>query len=178
MFGLSREECVDRVRKFDYTTLAESVGFMTDMPVYELFLHFYLSFPNAKWILTTRDANVWAEHRKKDHLFSPYPMQEPCGYIVEPQSDEKVMAKAFLLTNDLIRCVVPAEKLLELDLFEGSTNGMMARIAEFTQLHAPEGEEAFPHVAFPVADRQAFLKGTPSIMCPDHSRSPPGRGPN
>lgn len=91
--------------------------YLVDTPVAELFLDLYWTFPDAKVILTTRPAREWAARRLVHHSV-PAPIQEPCGYL--QGHFKKNLAKLFDYHNDLVRCVVPKERLFELNFWEDS----------------------------------------------------------
>jgi len=133
-----KEQCMQDLRKFDFTAMSRSVGAILDYPVYELFIDFYLSFPNARWILTTRPSKDWASKRKGDHIETPWPMQEPCGRHIKNGTSEKLLSRVFALTNDFIRCVVPSERLLEIDVFSNPADSSMKRVRSF--LGFPDSE--------------------------------------
>merc|ERR550525_1734700 len=90
------------------------------MPSAELFFDFCWTFPDAKFILTTRPALEWAKSRK---LHLPYsslaPIEEPCGYYIDDFADE-VSAKLFEHHNNLVRCMVPKERLFEINVWTDS----------------------------------------------------------
>jgi hypothetical protein len=118
--SLCPEQCYDELRSFDFTAMSESVTAVLDTPVFELFVDFFLSFPKALWILTTRPSDDWAKRRKERHLNSAFPIQEPCGRIIGKDTSEKDLAAMFDMTNNFIRCMVPAERLMELDMFSSN----------------------------------------------------------
>jgi len=80
---------------------------------------------------------------------APVPMQEPCGYSMgDPRLGAmnetlEVHARLFDLNNDSVRCVVPKERLFEIDLFSQSIDGVMLQLSEF--LNVPPVDEEFPH---------------------------------
>lgn len=144
-----RHKCLKELRTFDYTAVADSVGAVMDFPTYELFINFYLSFPNARWILTTRPSKDWALARTTHHVNTSWPIQEPCGYHITKNSRQDTLARAFDLTNDFIRCVVPPHRLLEIDPFTQPTDDVAKRTRSFLGLPHDEvaDSQKFPHTA-------------------------------
>merc|ERR550525_2139974 len=90
------------------------------MPSAELFFDFCWTFPDAKFILTTRPALEWAKSRKLHLPYSSFaPIEEPCGYYIDDFADE-VSAKLFEHHNDLVRCMVPKERFFEINVWTDS----------------------------------------------------------
>lgn len=143
---VQRDQCLDYVRNFDYTSVTQGgVNAITDTPVAELFIDLFLTFPNARVILTTRNSVEWVQSRKKHHA-AHWPVQEPCGLQMNraPLLNDKKYAKFFDLHSELVRCLVPAERLLEFDVKTDSPErmqGLMGEIAAFLGLKFPGGLE-------------------------------------
>jgi hypothetical protein len=132
IFDACPDDCRDQLRRFDFTAIADSVIAILDTPVFEVFLDLFLSFPKATWILTTRPSGDWAKRRKERHLNSLFPIQEPCGLAIDKNTTQKELAAMFDLTNDFIRCMVPSERLMELDMFSSNvTDSAVGDIAAF-----------------------------------------------
>eukprot|EP00438_Fugacium_kawagutii_P029007 Skav204721 [mRNA] locus=scaffold1549:158218:162144:+ [translate_table: standard] len=104
-----------------------------DTPMGELFLDFYASSPNSKVILTTRDAEVWAKSRLAHHDTTAMPIQSPCGGDLSSLTVEN-SAELFRKHAKLVRCMVPPEHLLDVDVFEQPNS---TRIAEFLGVTTP-----------------------------------------
>eukprot|EP00438_Fugacium_kawagutii_P006395 Skav214728 [mRNA] locus=scaffold2250:488981:489661:+ [translate_table: standard] len=98
-----------------------------DTPMGELFLDFYAASPNSKVILTTRDADAWAKSRLAHHPRTAMPIQSACGGDVSSLTTEQ-SAELFRKHSKLVRCMVPPERLLDLDVIEQSNS---TKIAEF-----------------------------------------------
>lgn len=145
---LPRGQCQEALREFDYTGMANSVGAILDYPIYELFIDFFLAFPNARWVLTTRPSDDWAAARKEDHAGTPWPMHEPCGFHVQKNTSSKTLSRVFDSTNDFIRCVVPTDHLLEIDFFSDGTNHTMKNLRKFLGFETDDlDHEEFPHTS-------------------------------
>jgi hypothetical protein len=153
----SQEKCEKGLRSFDFSGLHDSVGAMFDTPVFELFIDFFLSFPNAVWILTTRPSHEWALKRKSGgeenellHAMSLLPMEEPCGRGVVAQSSTESLSRMFDLTNDLIRCMVPSERLLEVNFFSNQTYtmGQLVSFLGFPSVNKAFDSEVIPSAGF------------------------------
>jgi len=144
-----RERCIDAMRSFDYTTLPEEVDAIFDTPVPNIFIQLFLSFPNAKWILTTRPGKEWAAKRLLVHPIDPPAMQEPCGHALQNFTIEE---NAHLLeaSDALVRCAVNPDRLFELQLATEDTQGLLRKMGEFA------GAKDLPTVSadFPYADNE------------------------
>lgn len=158
---VSPEECVKKLHAFNYTSIADSVGAVLDSPVYELFIDLFLSFPKAVWILTTRPSDDWAKARlqQPDAFWLSWPIQEPCVSLASRpllggRPSQKNMASMFSLGNDLIRCMVAPEKLMEIDVFTKPTDGLMVDLGNFLAANGYTSKnmtlflegEAYPHI--------------------------------
>jgi hypothetical protein len=94
--------------------------FLLDTPVAELFLDLYATYPNAKYILTTRPAAKWVHARRVGHSKRELaPKQEPCREWMQHYSD-KQLEKLFNWHSELVRCMVPKDRLLEINPWEDS----------------------------------------------------------
>eukprot|EP00438_Fugacium_kawagutii_P027807 Skav220521 [mRNA] locus=scaffold6435:3307:4668:- [translate_table: standard] len=107
----------------------------------ELFLDFYAASPESKVILTLRNSEHWAQSRAKHHGTSPLPVQSPCSHTFSSLAT-KDAAQLFDLHETLVRCMVPQDHLLEvnMDLPLNST-----QIAQLLGVQ-PEFEVPFPQV--------------------------------
>lgn len=128
------ELCREAIHSFPYTkSVPRKVQYVLDTPMAELFLNFFLSFPNAKYMLTTRPTQELARKRldKGSDLLAP--LQEPCGQKLSDFSTDQ-LAELFALNSELVRCAVPARQLLEIDLWTASPDrlaGLMHELAVF-----------------------------------------------
>jgi len=108
--------------------------YLMDTPIGELFLDFYSVYPKAKFILTNRPAEKWVEARLKnrgDNEFAP--IQEPCNQKMMNYSKQDLVS-LFSYHAELVRCVVPKDRLLEINVWEDSKERMddlMPTLAEF-----------------------------------------------
>lgn len=141
------DECISSLRSFDFTSLNTSIDAVFDTPVAELFLDLYLSFPHAKFVLSVRPPLEWAESRMEYlHGVTPPPMQEPCNLVMGgPEvggNNITAHAQLFHLNNELVRCVVPQDRLFEIDL-AGPTDTVMLELSEF--LNVPRLDAEYPH---------------------------------
>lgn len=132
--------CLDGLRQFDFTSLPDEIDAILDQPVPELFLDLFLSFPKAKVILTTRPAQDWVTSRTSKYRLNNgtlLPIQEPCGLtlpVALPLLGRHGLATVFELHNSLVRCVVPKERIFEIDVFTKSQDGLMHQLAGFLDL--------------------------------------------
>jgi len=114
--GLAEAEHLRRQRNVDLTdNLPDEIYSILDTPVPNLFVSLFLAFPQARYILTTREAGAWAKSRLAYHKWAPCPMQEPVGCYVD-QFDEETLGKMVKLQDNLVRCTVPKDRLFEMDV--------------------------------------------------------------
>lgn len=92
-------------------------SYAMDTPVGELFLDEFFSFPGALFVLTKRNSTKWVKARYGHSGHELAALQEPCGHYMRSFTHEQ---NAALLDahHNLVRCVVPKERLFEINVFE------------------------------------------------------------
>lgn len=94
--------------------------YLLDTPVAELFLDFFVTYPNARYVLTNRNAKEWVHARRINHDQRELaPKQEPCREWMMHFSDE-ALESMFNWHSELVRCMVPKDRLLEINVWEDS----------------------------------------------------------
>lgn len=140
-------QCHSSLEKFDFTSLPEDVEYVLDGPVDQLFIHLFLSFPNAKFILTTRPVLAWAAKRRQ-HKITLAPLVDPCGQHVEDYPDDQILGQLEELKQRLVRCIIPKNRLLEFSVFtdrEERISGITQELANFVGIPATvSATQAFP----------------------------------
>mmetsp|Transcript_97623 Transcript_97623/g.173882 ORF Transcript_97623/g.173882 Transcript_97623/m.173882 type:complete len:314 (+) Transcript_97623:83-1024(+) len=114
MLQSGEENCRAALAEYDFTTLPSDVDYVSDTPFPETFLVFYQQFPQAKVILSTRPAAEWVQKRRA-HSGTPAPVLNPCGAGSIGNYSDQQLEIFFDAYNELVRCVVPQENLLEID---------------------------------------------------------------
>jgi hypothetical protein len=108
--------------------------YIMDTPVGELFVDFYAVYPNAKFILTNRPAESWVQTRLSNHGENEFaPVQEPCNQRMKNYSRLELVS-LFKYHAELVRCMVPKDRLLEINVWEDSKDKManlMQDLADF-----------------------------------------------
>lgn len=130
------KECRDKLNNFPFTSLSNKLDYVTDEPIDQLFLHLYLAFPNAKFILSNRPAEDYAEQRHANHTGGFAPIQDPCGDHVLFYSKPE-LAAMLGLHNDLVRCIVPSWRLFEYNLWTDPaerSNEIATKLGKFAGL--------------------------------------------
>jgi len=127
--------CYEAVEAFDFSQLPSNVDYVGDTPFPELFLDLYTQFPAAKVLLSTRSGLDWAQSRKK-HRTSVPPVLRPCGLSTVTEYEDEDLAQMLETYNDLVRCVVPPENLLEINLFD-SNKDLIDKLAAFLERDLP-----------------------------------------
>lgn len=146
--------CKQQARLFNYTGLSSSIDAVLDTPVAEMFFNIFLSFPQARVILTTRPSADWVKSRLAQDLDDGFvPLQEPCGSYLGSgpiMFNRTELAFLFDLNNDLVRCTVPKTQLFEIDVWKESKkqkDTMMMDLARFLGIRKFRGK----HIPFPNA---------------------------
>lgn len=143
------QECLERVRIIDYTKeVPAETEAIVDTPMAELFVDMILAFPNAKVILTKRPGLSWLRQRRGLFCHESWPMQEPCGKTLRSKHalKDEDMAQLLVLHDELVRCIVPPENLLEINLWTDTKErlgSLMQEIGNFI------GKPLVKHVPFP-----------------------------
>jgi len=165
--------CRKKYRDFDYTSFpGDDIDAALDSPIPEVFIDVFLSFPNAKWILTTRPSFEWAQRRVANQVKAMLPVQEPCGQFVDLDVNMTKLAGLMDLHNELVRCLVPPEKLLEIDVWQGSRDGLMKKLADFLSVELPNLNMSYPdffhsNSAHPTRDRKQLFSKMGLVECTD-----------
>lgn len=155
MSPIETQECLQQLSRYDYTNVANTYDAILDTPVAEVFLYMWRSFPNAKVLLTERNASKWVSHRLAAHHESAFaPMQNPCGlFIAYPETSKfslQQLERLYVMHSDLVQCIVPENQLLRINLFEmddDQQKGLMAKMAHFLNVSHPDAflNTKFPH---------------------------------
>jgi len=124
-----------------------------DWPTAGFFRELAEAFPAARFVLTHRDPERWADSFRKtiyrrlaerherppevrDCLEMANAVIEKTGIPVE--LDRRRLIEAFVAHSEAVRAVIPADQLLEFEVREG-----WAPLCDFLNLPAPD--DAFPH---------------------------------
>lgn len=140
------EKCIAALNTGDYGKPFEMFDLIGDLPVGTHFLDFFACRPNAKVLLTTRPAPGWAKARLRHLRDSEPPLESPCGLKMR-DAPAAVGEALFSAHDDLVRCLVPKERLFVVDVFSQSTSGLSARIANFAGRPAHLYNVPYPHVS-------------------------------
>ena len=113
---------------FDYDVFDAYDG-VTDEPIPQLFPYIYRTYPQARVILSVRNASEWVDSRVRHHPASPRPFalfdasmeiivnRKKKNRTSRPSLNPSDSALAFAMQNMLVRCLVPSHKLLVVDVF-------------------------------------------------------------
>lgn len=140
------------IHNFDFVGLLDGADGAIDCPTAEVFIDLFLSFPNAKVVLSTRPPQSWAASRLKHHSGTLVPKQEPFGAQIGSKGFESIetLAKLYQINNDFVRCVVPKQQLLEYDLWADNPDrirGLLKEIQNFAG-GSSDPDVPFPHKQF------------------------------
>lgn len=141
---LNASACHAAYRDYDYTKYPHDLDAAVDTPIPSIFLDLVLSYPNARWILTTRPIDDWVEAmQSRMPPFAFLPIQWPCGQEILKGTTSEKLRRLGDLHNDLVRCVVPPQNLFEINVWN-STDGLMNNLAEFLEIDHPARNMPFP----------------------------------
>mmetsp|Transcript_17705 Transcript_17705/g.37631 ORF Transcript_17705/g.37631 Transcript_17705/m.37631 type:complete len:339 (+) Transcript_17705:93-1109(+) len=141
------DTCDEDFNNFNYTSLPKEIDAVVDTPVDKIFLDLFLSFPNAKWLLHKRPYNDWAGSRKGSWPSKAAPIEHPCGGIQVDMFNQDDLGRLASLHDDLVRCVVPRERLFEFDIFMNGTSGLMHQLGLFLERpDPPPASVTYPHI--------------------------------
>lgn len=113
---------------FDYDVFDAYDG-VADSPIPELFPYIYRTYPQARVILSVRNASEWVDSRVRHHPTSPRPFAlfDASMEIIKNRKKKDRTSRnslnpsdsalAFAMHNMLVRCLVPPHKLLVVDVF-------------------------------------------------------------
>lgn len=154
--------CRPNLQEVDVTTLPEIDAFL-EQPVDLYFPLFFLSFPNARWILSTRDSHDWVTdyNREFNSSTNVIPIQLPC-LRYDGNSSSMVMgsfstdenARMYELLNEFIRCAVAPDKLFHYDLFADGTAGLSNKLGKWLGIPTPPSTDA----PFPFRSVSGFMR--------------------
>eukprot|EP00747_Dinoflagellata_sp_TGD_P209605 gnl/TRDRNA2_/TRDRNA2_82990_c0_seq3.p1 gnl/TRDRNA2_/TRDRNA2_82990_c0~~gnl/TRDRNA2_/TRDRNA2_82990_c0_seq3.p1 ORF type:complete len:328 (+),score=21.28 gnl/TRDRNA2_/TRDRNA2_82990_c0_seq3:114-1097(+) len=128
--SINKTECRRRLQVYDYAALPATVKHVIDSPADQLLIHFLATFPNAKFILSTRPSLEWAQSRRKHMRKTLAPLQDPCGYHIEDFPDDHVLAQLEDAKVQFARCIVPKHRLLEFSVFTDSDERIRGLVQE------------------------------------------------
>lgn len=126
---------------FDYD-LFQDYGGVFDDPIPFYLPYLVVTYPNARVILSVRNATDWVRSRQK-HAASYLPLAGATSDVytlrqnavltgkAHPNPNNQLSVVMYELQNTLVRCLVPPSQLLEVNLFEEETKDVEARIAAF-----------------------------------------------
>lgn len=143
--GWDSRSCHATLQSFDYTSLPDDVDYVLDTPADHLFIHLFLSYPKAKFILTTRPLLEWAK-RRRQHKGALAPIMDPCGRYIEDFPKDPNLAKLEDLKRGLVRCAVPKNRLFEFSVFavpEEWKRAIVDKLASFIGIQEPK-DKYFP----------------------------------
>ncbi|CAE7559974.1 unnamed protein product [Symbiodinium pilosum] len=116
---------------------------LLDTPLAEHFLDFYAVSPNSKVVLTTRSASDWVKSRMQFDSTLAAPLHSPCGLKIAEMNLEAA-ARLYEAHERLVRCIVPADKLMEINVFAGPVD--VPKLVDFLGLPKPEYMPLFPRI--------------------------------
>jgi hypothetical protein len=130
-------DAADNPDEADWDKMYENYTAAVDWPTVRFYKDLMVKYPDAKYILTVRDADSWYKSCKNtiyavnqrdasnDPKFAQFKrmvrkVSEDTG-IVDPERfhDEEAIKKGFLEHNEEVKRVIPADKLLIMELGEG-----------------------------------------------------------
>jgi len=147
MKAWQERSCFEMLDAHDYT-LPRGLNAWLDRPVAESFVDILLANTDAKVVLTTRPVADWVVERGKYNV--QIPIERPC---YAPRRigtrNMELVGRLVLLHNELVRCLVPPSRLLEIDVFGGASGSASGAADAMRRLGELLGMAAPPHEAYP-----------------------------
>ena len=125
----SVDACHVRLNAATYR-LPSGVGAIVDRPTAEAFFDFWWANPSATVVLTRRPGRDWVRSRvAKFQRRDAMPVDRPCGLrLSDARSDDEIV-RLLRFHDEAVRCVVPAERLVEVNVFaQRGSDGLMDRL--------------------------------------------------
>ena len=123
------DRCDARLNAATYR-LPSSVDALVDEPAAESFLDFFwANGPNSIVVLTRRPADDWVRARTAKFARPHAPLDRPCGNLLAGSFRPETTARLFELHNELITCVCPPARLVDIDIFTRGTAGLMNNLS-------------------------------------------------
>lgn len=157
---------------YDIFSNLDGLSGILNMPTAEFFPYFFRAYPNAKIILTVRNATMWYDSIinpvPNDAELNPRPtyptyyLQSSASLAIQngkqnnfqhdvPEAFESMLQME--LQNTFVRCIVPSSQLLEINLFTENPTDIKKKITEFLQdtpkTYTPKTEKPFFRVVEP-----------------------------
>ena len=184
--------CDSELLTMDYAKVAASYDFRKlsafsaalDTPIPQYLPLILATFPRAVVILTERDPFSWVESRRKHKRDVPSPMAAIYGSI---RSSETLSLRqnsttaalpaaiAYHIYNTYVRCIVPPERLLVLNVFKMCSRDMWAALTSFLHHHRLGNfsqSQAVRSGAFPGSRDGSCLATCQGGACPSPSTRP------
>lgn len=126
---------------FDFDVFGPWDG-VTDQPIPQLFSHIYRTYPNAKVVLSVRNASEWVASRTTRpraarpfaafaHSVQTIADTDGTDRTSHPDNNPVESALAFEMHSVLVRCLVPPENLLEIDVFRTPDRVLREQVRAF-----------------------------------------------
>lgn len=137
LLGILPEELDD----FDFRPHFEKIDGLSDWPVPSYFPFIFRQFPNARVVLSVRDPHQWAEKRDEwdqrmvmPFMFSLDTMRHMMHRNGKKQATAGKMphplaAYLFSVQNTVVKCLVPEEQLVVVNLFQEDMKDVEAKIS-------------------------------------------------
>lgn len=135
--------CYKAVNAMNFSASLAGHDMLLDTPLAEHFLDFYAVSPNSKVVLTTRRAADWVKSRMQFDRTLPVPLHSPCGMSLEEIGFD-VAVRLYEAHERLVRCIVPAAKLTEINVFEAPVN--VTALIDFFGWPQPEFVPLYPRI--------------------------------
>ena len=120
-------------RTLNFSRSFQNFDYVSDTPISSIAPHLLAHFPNARVLLSTRNATQWVESRIR---FNSGVLPQPLswwGGINSPRAKDpaarEFAALAYTAQNALVACLTPPERFLEVPLHRLCDTGLQRRVA-------------------------------------------------
>src|SRR3989338_7020815 len=153
-----RSMSVEEIYRFIQTVMMQHdcVSAFMDFPIPEMFLYLRYMFPNAIYLFTDREPTSWAKRRVHHHPLDIAVLPMPNLHPPTPVTNINVLSSLFVAHREFIHCVIPSDKILDLNYF---TN------------FSPESTEKLANVLDELLDQVDTLVETPMRMLQNRTHS-------
>lgn len=125
---------------FNFDVVPKKVDGIFDTPVANLFPYLFKAYPKAKVILTTRTPAQWIVSRTRRSYLQSYPstyqrasilqeMKNPAA-VTDRKRPQATMLQ-YEMFNLMVRCIVPKDQLLEMDVIETPNDIVIEKMTSF-----------------------------------------------
>ncbi|CAE7493227.1 Crnkl1 [Symbiodinium natans] len=155
--------CVEALNGVNFSqAMAVGHDMLLDTPLAEHFLDFYAVAPFSKVVLTTRGAADWVKSRIQFDRTLAAPMHSPCGLTLD-EINADVATRLYEAHERLVHCMVPAEKLMEINVFDSPVD--VPALMSFLGWPEPQFAPLYPRIGEVEAGSSRYEEEENYLIC-------------